>query len=179
MSWSVNLILHTASLWPDHFNIHSICCQIKFDCPEVEIHHCLRIQKHTFMYLWEFCLETSGVTLSLHDHYHLLFGAVVYSDGQSQVWWAVRRSYRKWRHRPWHKSRERKWNHRRSRDRKRPFPEPEVTACVCATGTLCTATNGTKCSTVVQVPWLLEVTFPGEGSLVCAHAQPEVVQYSP
>ena len=52
-------------------------------------------------------------------------------------------------------------------------PEPEVIACASATGT---------CSTVVQVPWLPEVTeghvtpkevplgVP-EGSLMCAHVQ--------
>ena len=44
--------------------------------------------------------------------------------------------------------------------------------------------SSTKCSTVVQVPWLPELTeghalgCPEEGSLVCADAQPEVVQYS-
>ena len=44
--------------------------------------------------------------------------------------------------------------------------------------------SSTKCSTVVQVPWLPEVTeghvtqkgIPLEG---CAHAQPEVAQYPP
>ena len=39
--------------------------------------------------------------------------------------------------------------------RRRPCPEPEVIACPCATGTFC---SSTKCSTVVQVPWQLEVT---------------------
>ena len=45
---------------------------------------------------------------------------------------------------------------------------PEVIVCACATGTFCITTR-----VVVQVPWL-PVTEGVEG---CAHAQPEVAQY--
>jgi hypothetical protein len=51
---------------------------------------------------------------------------------------------------------DRKWHHR-----KRPCPEQEVTvviACACATVSRVLSYYSTKCSTVVQVPWLPEVT---------------------
>ena len=58
--------------------------------------------------------------------------------------------------------------------------------CVCATGSRAffSYSSSTKCSTVVQVAWLPDVTkdhltTKGAPWLRCPHAQPKVAQYAP